>query len=56
MATSRARRLPGHIVVVIHKDFITPLPRLLLTKRKDFTYRYERVVGYFNNADENGEL
>ncbi len=45
-----------HIVVVIRKDFITPLPRLILTERKDFTYRYERVVAYFHKADENGEL
>ena len=38
---------PGRFVVVISKDFITPLPRLILTNRKDFTYRYERIIAYY---------
>ena len=42
------------IVVVVHKDFITPLPRMLLTNRKDFTYRCERVVAYFPKVDDAG--
>ncbi len=44
-----------HVVVVIEKPFITPLPRLLLTKRKDFTYRYERVLSYLPEP-EKGQL
>ena len=32
---------------MISKDFITPLPRLILTNRKDFTYRYERIIAYY---------
>jgi len=37
---------------VITKDFITPLPRLILTNRKDFTYRYERVIAYYPRIEE----
>jgi|GEM_PF-151123 len=40
------------VVVVITKDFITPLPRLILTNRKDFTYRYERVIAYYPRIEE----
>ena len=40
------------VVVVISKDFITPLPRLILTNRKDFTYRYERVIAYYPRIEE----
>lgn len=41
-----------HIVVTISKDFITPIPRLLITNRKDFTFRYERVLAYLPQEDE----
>lgn len=40
------------VVVVISKDFITPIPRMLITNRKDFTYRYERVLAYYPKVDE----
>ena len=40
------------VVVVISKDFITPLPRLILTNRKDFTYRYERIIAYYPRIDD----
>lgn len=41
-----------HIVVTISEDFVTPIPRMLLTDRKDFTYRYERVRGYLPRETE----
>ena len=40
------------VVVVISKDFITPLPRLILTNRKDFTYRYERIIAYYPRIED----
>ena len=40
------------IVVSVRKDFITPLPRMLPTDRKDFGFRYERVLSYLPALEE----
>ena len=39
---------PAWKVVVV----ITPLPRLILTNRKDFTYRYERIIAYYPRIED----
>ena len=44
------------IIVSVRKDFITPLPRMLLPSRKDFGFRYERVFAYLPaQADDEEE-
>ncbi|MFT4190928.1 MAG: hypothetical protein QM617_05300 [Comamonas sp.] len=44
-----------HISVDIRKDFITPLPRLLGVGSGAFRYRYEQVLGYPPQPQENEE-
>lgn len=40
------------VVVSVRKDFITPLPRMLPSDRKDFGFRYERVLSYLPAVEE----
>ncbi|MBE5692116.1 MAG: pilus assembly protein [Sutterella sp.] len=50
--SSEESRYPlWRVVVTISSDFVTPIPRMLLTERKDFTYRYERVIGYLPKTE-----
>ncbi|THF67576.1 hypothetical protein E6C76_02385 [Pseudothauera nasutitermitis] len=40
------------VTVDIRKDFITPLPRLLVTESSVFRYRYQQLLGYLPAEDE----
>lgn len=52
-ATTSTKRVPvWRITVDVRKDFITPIPNLLVTDNATFRYRYQQLLGYLPAEEE----